>query len=84
MSLGEILPLEIIDRTINQQIWILLTSKREFSGRLVGFDDFVNVVIENATEWDDGKAIKTHEGKMLLSGNNITMLIPGGKPEVNT
>ncbi|AMD22215.1 HGL125Wp [Eremothecium sinecaudum] len=81
MSLLEILPLEIIDKTINQPIWIMLTSNREFTGTLVGFDDFVNVVLEDVVEYEGvDKPIKTHSGRMLLSGNNITMLVPGGKP----
>ncbi|AET40294.1 RNA-binding protein LSM5 Ecym_5554 [Eremothecium cymbalariae DBVPG len=82
MSVSEILPLEIIDKTINQPIWILLTSNREFTGTLVGFDDFVNVVIEDVIEYEGvDKEVKRHHGKMLLSGNNITMLVPGGKPQ---
>ncbi|AAS54620.1 AGR130Wp [Eremothecium gossypii ATCC 10895] len=77
----EVLPLEIIDRAINQPIWVLLTSNREFTGTLVGFDDFVNVVIEDVVEYDaPDRAVKRHPGRMLLSGNNITVLVPGGKP----
>lgn len=80
MSIPEILPLEIIDKTVNQSIWIMLTSHREFTGTLIGFDDFVNVVLEDVVEWDHGEEIKRHGGRMLLSGNNIALLVPGGKP----
>ncbi|SCU99801.1 LANO_0F03730g1_1 [Lachancea nothofagi CBS 11611] len=79
MSIAEILPLEIIDKTVGQPIWVMLTSHREFTGLLVGYDDFVNVVLEDVVEYDANQEIKRHAGKMLLSGNNIAMLVPGGK-----
>lgn len=70
-----ILPLEIIDRAIGYDIKILLTNHKEFVGTLVGFDDFVNVVLENAAEIDDGKEGKRVK-KMLLNGSQIAMLCP--------
>ncbi|KAK6343998.1 RNA-binding protein lsm5, variant 2 [Orbilia brochopaga] len=49
----------------------------EFSGTLVGFDDYVNMVLEDVTEYDgSGEQVKLK--KILLNGNNICMLIPGG------
>ncbi|KOH00095.1 RNA-binding protein LSM5 [Saccharomyces eubayanus] len=86
MSLPEILPLEVIDKTINQRVLIVLQSNREFEGTLVGFDDFVNVILEDAVEWlidpedeTKNKKVMQHHGRMLLSGNNIAILVPGGK-----
>ncbi|SCV03967.1 LAMI_0H12376g1_1 [Lachancea mirantina] len=81
MSGVEILPLEIIDKTVGQPVWVMLTSHREFAGTLVGFDDFVNVVLEDVVEYDRDSEVKRHAGKMLLSGNNIALLVPGGKPD---
>ena len=82
-SVSEILPLEVIDKTIGQEVTILLKDYREFFGTLVGFDDYVNVVIENAVEYLEDQEIKRFQGKMLLTSNNIAMLIPGGKPASN-
>lgn len=71
-----LLPLEVIDRSIGSSIRILLTNDKEFTGTLIGFDDFVNVVLENVIELDlngiTGKPIK----KMLLNGAQIAMLCP--------
>lgn len=51
---------------------------KEFSGLLVGFDDYVNMVLEDVTEFDySGNYTKM--SKILLNGNNICMLIPGGE-----
>lgn len=75
-SAATVLPLEVIDRAIGSNIKVLLTNNKEFHGNLIGFDDFVNVVLENVREVDseghEGKVIK----KMLLNGTQIAMLCP--------
>lgn len=45
-----ILPLELVDKAIGSRIWVLLRNGLEFKGTLVGFDDYVNMVLENVTE----------------------------------
>lgn len=48
--LNQILPLELVDKCIGSKIWVLLSGDKEFTGTLVGFDDFVNMVLEDVTE----------------------------------
>jgi len=54
-------------------------------GTLVGFDDYVNMVLEDVVEYEqtsEGKRV-TKLDTILLNGNHITMLVPGGTgPEV--
>ena len=38
-----ILPLELIDKAIGSQIWILMRGSKEIVGTLRGFDDYVRV-----------------------------------------
>lgn len=33
---------ELIDRCIGSKIWVIMKNDREFSGTLLGFDDFVS------------------------------------------
>ncbi|EDP42543.1 hypothetical protein MGL_3301 [Malassezia globosa CBS 7966] len=76
-----ILPLELVDRCIGSSIWVVMKGQREFVGKLLGFDDYVNMVLEDAVEYEetpDGYK-KTHLSKTLLNGNNICTLIPGGQ-----
>jgi hypothetical protein len=35
---------ELIDRCIGSRIWIILKSKKEFTGVLLGFDDYVSTI----------------------------------------
>ncbi|KAL7751034.1 RNA-binding protein lsm5 [Sorochytrium milnesiophthora] len=79
-AVSQLLPLELIDKCIGSRIWVVMRSEKEFAGTLVGFDDFVNMVLEDVTEFETTKdgVQKTSISRMLLNGNNIVMLIPGG------
>jgi U6 snRNA-associated Sm-like protein LSm5 len=41
-SVAQLLPLELIDKCIGSQLWILLKSEKEVVGTLSGFDDYVS------------------------------------------
>lgn len=46
----------------------------------LGFDDFVNMVLENVTEHTPEGETKLSQ--ILLNGSNIALLVPGGqRPE---
>ncbi|KAG9095838.1 RNA-binding protein lsm5 [Ceratobasidium sp. UAMH 11750] len=76
---SQILPLELVDRCIGQRIWVIMKSEREFVGTLLGFDDFVNMVLDDVTEYETTPqgVKKTKLRQTLLNGNNICMLMPG-------
>ncbi|KXL50541.1 hypothetical protein M433DRAFT_84452 [Acidomyces richmondensis BFW] len=78
---SQLLPLELIDRCVGSRISIIMKGDKEFSGTLLGFDDFVNMVLEEVTEYDLSSGSQTKLPKILLNGNNVCMLIPGGLPE---
>ncbi|KAK6201480.1 uncharacterized protein RJT21DRAFT_85016 [Scheffersomyces amazonensis] len=71
-----ILPLEIIDKSIGQYIHVLMTGNKEFKGKLVGFDDFVNMVLEDVTEIDNDGPSSTPIKQLLLNGAHVAMIIP--------
>ncbi len=49
-SIAQLLPLELIDKCIGSRIWILMKSDKELVGTLLGFDRFVNMVLQDVTE----------------------------------
>ncbi len=51
-ALSRILPLELIDKCIGSKIWVIMKNDKELVGILRGFDDFVNMVLEDVTEYD--------------------------------
>jgi U6 snRNA-associated Sm-like protein LSm5 len=48
--MARLLPLELIDKCIGSQIWIIMKGDKELVGTLRGFDDYVNMVLEDVTE----------------------------------
>ena len=80
-----ILPLELIDKAIGDRIWIMLRGTKEIVGTLRGFDDYVNLVLDDAVEFtpdpnDKTKVIRTElHTEILLNGNQIAVLVPGGE-----
>merc|ERR1712136_555019 len=76
-----LLPLELVGKCIGSRIHIIMRNDKEIVGTLLGFDDFVNMVLEDVTEYEttsEGRKITKLE-QILLNGNNIAMLVPGGE-----
>eukprot|EP00823_Brevimastigomonas_motovehiculus_P004016 TRINITY_DN256_c0_g1_i2.p1 TRINITY_DN256_c0_g1~~TRINITY_DN256_c0_g1_i2.p1 ORF type:complete len:135 (+),score=37.23 TRINITY_DN256_c0_g1_i2:26-430(+) len=81
-NMSQFLPLELVDKCIGSKIWIIMKNDKEIVGTLKGYDDYVNIVLDDVTEYDftpEGKRI-TKLDSILLNGNNITLLVPGGMP----
>ncbi|KAF4120497.1 U6 snRNA-associated Sm-like protein LSm5 [Geosmithia morbida] len=79
LPLGEqFLPIPAASQSFHDTDFSSFPPPQEFSGTLLGFDDYVNMVLEDVTEFDySGNHTKLP--KILLNGNNICMLIPGGE-----
>ncbi|KAI8924306.1 like-Sm ribonucleoprotein [Entophlyctis helioformis] len=78
---SQLLPLELVDKCVGSKLWVVMKGDKEFTGTLLGFDDFVNMVLEDVTEYEttaDGIKTATFD-QILLNGNNICMLVPGGQ-----
>lgn len=53
-----------------------MKNDKEIVGTLLGFDDFVNMVLEDVSEFEstpEGRRV-TKLDQILLNGNNITMV----------
>lgn len=82
---AQVLPLELIDKCIGQRLWVIMKGDKELVGTLLGFDDFVNMVLEDVIEFEttpDGKITQTKLDQILLNGNNVCLLVPGGEGPV--
>ncbi|KAG5354521.1 Small nuclear ribonucleoprotein E [Yarrowia sp. B02] len=54
------------------QVWLFEQSDTRIQGTLVGFDEFMNVVLEDAVQICGDK--ERQIGKILLKGDNITLI----------
>ena len=69
-------------RCVGSKIWILLKDDKEIVGTLRGFDAYVNMVLEEVTEYEitpEGKR-ETKLDTILLNGNSVAVMVPGGEP----
>ncbi|TKA53599.1 hypothetical protein B0A53_03890 [Rhodotorula sp. CCFEE 5036] len=82
-------PINVIFKHLQQgarvQIWLYDNVEQRLEGKILGFDEFMNVVLDDAEEvWTkDTKARKVGErqslGRLLLKGENITLISPAPK-----
>ncbi len=76
----KVMPLEVIDKCTGSRVWVLMKDEKEMCGTLLGFDDFVNMVLKDVVVYGrDGS--KTRRDTILLNGNNISVMVPGKDPE---
>lgn len=79
---SKLLPSELISRCVGSRILVIMKGDKELEGTLRGFDSYVNMVLEDVEEIEVSKEGKSviHLDKILLNGNNVAMLVPGGRP----
>jgi len=72
-------PINVIFKNLQQRtpisIWLYDNDKMRIEGRIIGFDEFMNVVIDDAVEvyLKDAKP-RNEIGRILLKGDNITLI----------
>ncbi|KAG6670931.1 hypothetical protein I3843_Q027700 [Carya illinoinensis] len=76
--LPPLLPSELIDRCIGSKIWVIMKGDKELVGTLRGFDVYVNMVLEDVTEYEitaEGRRI-TKLDQILLNGTTLPFSFP--------
>ena len=53
-----------------------MKGEKEFAGTLLGFDDYVNMVLQDVTEYDNASGSRQKHDELLLNGNGICMVPP--------
>ena len=66
------LPLDVLEKAINQKLRLLLKDGRTLDGKLIGFDEYMNLVLDESEEEKDGTKIRV--GRIILSGNNVVSI----------
>ncbi len=81
-----LLPLELVDKAIGSRMHVIMKNDRELVGTFRGFDGYVNMVLEDVTEFEstpEGRRINKLD-QIFLNGSHVTMLVPGGEgPDIN-
>jgi len=72
-------PINVIFKNLQQRtkvvIWLYDNVEMRIEGRITGFDEFMNVVLDEAAEVYVKEAQPRRElGRILLKGDNITLI----------
>jgi small nuclear ribonucleoprotein len=66
------LPLDVLEKAMNQRLSLLLKDGRVIDGKLTGYDEYMNMVLEEVEE-TNGEA-KKRIGTVILRGNNVVSI----------
>ena len=67
-------PLNVLTRQLNTSIAIMLKNDLEYRGIMVHCDNFMNIILNGATECYDGQLVANY-GQVLVRGNNILYIL---------
>ncbi|WP_455140011.1 U6 snRNA-associated Sm-like protein LSm6 [Candidatus Hodarchaeum mangrovi] len=66
-------PLNRLEKAIGKIITVRLKSNQSYTGRLRITDQYMNLILEDCSEMEEGKISKRY-GKAFLRGNNILFI----------
>ena len=66
------LPLDVLEKSLNQKLSLLLKDGRVVEGKLTGYDEYMNMVLSDVEETVDDT--KRRLGTIILRGNNVVSI----------
>jgi small nuclear ribonucleoprotein E len=76
-------PINLIFRFLQSksriQFWLFEQKDMRIEGRIIGFDEYMNLVLDEAEEISLKKKTRKPLGRILLKGDNITLMMNTGK-----
>merc|ERR1712127_336694 len=77
-------PINLIFRFLQNktrvQIWLYENTDMRIEGRIIGFDEYMNLVLDEAEEMSIKKKSRKPLGRILLKGDNITLMMNAAPP----
>jgi small nuclear ribonucleoprotein len=67
-----VMPLALLEKSLNKRVTLLLKDNRILEGRLVGYDEYMNMVLEDTEERTVDQVRKI--GSVILRGNNVVSI----------
>jgi len=66
------LPLDVLEKALNQKLSLLLKDGRVIEGKLSGYDEYMNMVLSDVEETFE--ETKRRLGTIILRGNNVVSI----------
>ena len=72
-------PINLIFRYLQSksrvQIWLYEKATLRIEGHIIGFDEYMNIVLDDAEELDLKRKTRRKIGRTLLKGDNVTLIL---------
>lgn len=69
-----VMPQNLLEKNLEKNILILLKDGRTMEGKLVGYDEYMNMVLDGTEETKNDN--KRRLGTVILRGNNVVSITP--------
>mmetsp|Transcript_17548 Transcript_17548/g.28407 ORF Transcript_17548/g.28407 Transcript_17548/m.28407 type:complete len:90 (+) Transcript_17548:261-530(+) len=63
------------------QVWLYDKANLRIEGQIIGFDEFMNLVLDDAEELDLKSKTRKSIGRVMLKGDNVTLIMGVSKAE---
>lgn len=69
-----VMPTSLLEKSVDKRVSLLLKDGRTLEGRLAGFDEYMNMVLEETTETAAPGEGERRLGNVVLRGNNVVSI----------
>ena len=69
-----IMPAKMLEETLNKKVALLLKDNRILEGALIGYDDYMNLVLDDAEE--KAQEVNKKLGVVIVRGSNVVRMVP--------
>ncbi|MFG1449506.1 MAG: LSM domain-containing protein [Thermoplasmataceae archaeon] len=69
-----IMPMKMLEENLNKKVALLLKDNRSLQGVLSGFDEYMNMVLDNVEE--SSESLNRKLGTVIIRGSNVVRIVP--------
>ena len=66
-------PLTTLQKNTKKSVIVRLKNDVEYKGKIVNVDSYMNLIMADAEELNDGKVVEKY-GRVILRGNNVLFI----------
>ncbi|MCL4335861.1 MAG: LSM domain-containing protein [Candidatus Thermoplasmatota archaeon] len=69
-----IMPMKMLEENLNKHVALLLKDNRILEGVLSGYDEYMNMVLEEVEE--NAESLTRRLGTVIIRGSNVVRIVP--------
>ena len=59
---------------VKVEVWLFEDDNTMFQGIILGFDEYMNLVLDDCEEINKEKGTRVFQGRIMLKGDNVTLI----------